>query len=286
MRTRSVLALTVLFVSIAVLTVGSTPAGARRANAHATPADSSYLYHANFNLTYEIDWEIRQGQDDGNCSPWTIDRGVNLVVVHDAPWKRRGERKARRHGIPGSITVFGRFRPGTTGLAGWASGSAVGRATASVSRRWVQRGGPGAGCDDPWKPIPTDCGNKTFTTRSANVLYQTRKTLRTLDDATTIASPRENQVWVFSLSAAPSSILYRSCKTSDLASEFPTNIAIRLTELNKDEILRLQPGQTFSEDWRQSGQPCADDLPEGVKCTFRMDGDIDIRRWKPGEPYP
>ena len=82
MRTRSVVALTVLFVSTAVLTVGSTPAGARRANAHATPADSSYLYHANFNLTYEIDWEIRQGQDDGNCSPWTIDRGVNLVVVH------------------------------------------------------------------------------------------------------------------------------------------------------------------------------------------------------------
>jgi hypothetical protein len=283
---RSALVLMSLVGLTAVWAGGSAPAGANPAAVRTTP-DVFYLYHANFNLRYEIEWEIRQGTDTGDCTPWRIDRGVNTVVVQDAPWKRRGERRPRRHGIPGSITMFGRFRPGTSlGIGGWAGGSAVGRASGSVSRTWVQRGGPGGGCEQPFKPTPTDCGNRTFATRTATILYQTRKTLKTLDEATMPSSPRENQVWVFSLSAAPAGLLYRSCMMTDLAPQFPANVAIRLAELTKIDLRRLQPGQSVSEDWRQAGQPCADDLPADTKCTFRVDGDIDITRWKPGTPYP
>ena len=212
---------------LAVLTVGVGPRPAPLVEpAGATPAarsDAAYPLHVKFDLLYQIEWREPQGlegRDGDPCAPWRIDRGVTTVVVRDAAWKRRGQQKARRHGMPGHLTVSANAGAGT-----WASGSAVGRARGTVQRRWVQSGGPEDGdvrnfCPggEPWRPTPADCGERRFKTRTAALLAQQRRRLRTLDDVMTVSGvSRASDSPVFSFSVGPTFALYRSCMMSQYA---------------------------------------------------------------------
>jgi hypothetical protein len=282
--------------ALAVLTLGGGPRPAPLLvePAAATPAarsDAAYPFHVKFDLLYQIEWREPQGlegRDGDPCAPWRIDRGVTTVVARDAPWKRRGQRRARRHGMPGHLTVSANSRAST-----WASGSAVGWARATVQRRWVQSGGPGEGdvgnfCPgtEPWKPTPADCGERRFTTRTAAVLAQQRRRLRTLDEVMTLSGvPRASDTPVFSFSLVPTSALYRSCMASHYAPEHPTNLGVRITIVGIDDLLRLLPGKSVTGEWRNTG-PCDDDLSGDLACTYKLDVDWDLTRWKPGTPFP
>jgi hypothetical protein len=269
---------------------GSAPAGGLTLSVGGT-----YPLHVTFNLLYEVDWSRSSGlegvaQDD--CASWSKDRGTTVVVAHDAPWKRPGEKKPKRHGMPGSLTFYanGQRAPWAT----WAGGSVVGRATATVHRRWLQKGGPteadvAGPCKDryittPWRPVPTDCGGRTVTTKTATFIPQQRTRLVTLHDLVT-GIPRTSGRDVFSVTVSPLREPYRSCKVPDGASAFPVNLGVRVEEANLVGLRNLTPGKTVTGDFKTAGD-CDRDLPADVTCTFKVDIDWTIRRWAPGEKFP
>ena len=187
-------------------------------------AGGTYPLHIKFHLLYQVEWSFSQGLEGASqdgCAPWSKDRGVTTVVAEDAPWKRKGERRAKRHGVPGSLTFYAGSQAPAWAAGSWAGGSAVGRAKGTVQRRWVQDGGPDeddvAGpCKDryittPWRPVPTDCGARSFTTRTATFVPQRRKRLATLDDLVTVPGiARSIDVEVFAVTSIPHAIPIRA----------------------------------------------------------------------------
>jgi hypothetical protein len=271
----------------AAIAAGSAPAVDRAPGASDASARVFYLFYAKFDLTYEVEWSTTSGNLSSDCEAWRRDRGVTTVVARDAPRKRRGDRRPRRYGIPGSITVFGRFEPRSMG--GWADGSAVGKATATVHRRWVQRG-ENRHCSGvppkPFQPTPSDCGERRYKTSSATLMPQMRNYLRTLEDVMTIVGPRRrNEVEVLSLSVPAGRELYRSCMLFAGVPEVPSNLGFPLDEVTKDELLTLRPGETVRDEWRHAAD-CSRDIPDGFECRFKMDVDVEIRRVRPGERFP
>lgn len=285
-RMRFLPAVLVIFLAAAI-GAGSAPAVDRAPGASDASARVFYLFHVKFDLTYEVEWSTTSGNKDSECESWRDDRGVATVVARDAPWKRRGDRRPRRYGIPGSITVFGRFEPRSMG--GWADGSAVGKAAATVHRRWVQRGENNdcsGGPPKPFQPTPADCGERRYKTSSATLIPQMRNYLRTLEDVMTIVGPRRrNEVEVLSLSVPAGRELYRRCMLFGGVPEAPSNLRFPLDVVTKHKLLTLSPGETVRDEWRHTAN-CSRDIPAGFECRYKMDVDVEIRRVRPGERFP
>lgn len=261
---------------------GSAPADSVEANVTAAAPDVSYLFHITFELTYEVTWRETTGSPTGECVSWRIDRGSNTVVARDAPWKRKGETKARRHGIPGSINIFGRFQPTGSGAfaGGWASGTAVGAGRATVRRSWGQ---VGEDCINnkvtPIRPTPDDCGRRAHKTRAATVLPQMRGSVSTLDDATLISRPRANAFKVFSFYVSPDQRqLYRSCMTSRHALEHPAYVGFPIDGDDLRGLRNLQPGESYSSAIHLLFGECENGVPLS-RCEYSAEVEWTIRRW-------
>src|SRR5262245_38087156 len=173
---------------VAAIAAGSTPT----AGVLPTVSGETYPLHVKFNMELEIDWSVEQGMEGRKgdpCASWSLETGHSTVTVQDAPWKRRGERRPVRHGMPGSLTFYPKGQEPDWAIGNWAGGSVVGRAKGTVRRRWNQSGGPTEtqvawDCQgsSPWQPVTTDCGGRSITTKTATVMWERRKNAPTLKD--------------------------------------------------------------------------------------------------------
>jgi hypothetical protein len=299
MSHRHLLAISIAAVALAGAASGGAPAAglAPRATG-APPRDVSYLFHAFYKLTYTITWREESGSESAECSEWRVDRGKSVVVAQDAFWKRRRprERKAKRHGMPGQLVIFGRPRPSLLD-GGWAAGAAVGSAKVTVQRSWIQRGGanwtPECGGErpKPFKASPADCGLRKYTTKLAAFAPQSRLRMKTLDDFMTIATPREirragEAYFVLAFTIPEPGPLYQTCKASDLAPEVPTNVAIKVESTSALREIADQPGGSAPLEWGYEG-PCDDaSNTDAFECHFAVDLDMRIVTADPREPYP
>ena len=259
-------------------------------------AGGTYPLHLKFDLLYQVDWSRSSGLEgvsQDSCASWSKERGITTVIAQDAPWRRSGERRAKRHGMPGSLMVYGSGQAAT-----WATGAIVGRAKGTVNRRWIQQGGPTEGdlagpCKGqyggpPWRPVPTDCGGRSFTTKTATFVPQERRRMGTLDQLMTISGiPRQDNTDVFAIGVAPSRDPYRSCKAPYPAPAFPTNLGARVTIDNTFGLRarELKPGSTITGDFTRTGE-CDDDLPDSTTCTFKIHVEWELTRWAPGQRFP
>ena len=287
----SLVGLVATFATAAIFGLGPDPAPAiELAPRGAPPRPASYLYHLTFSLLYEVDWSHASGLEGAAqdpCASWQKDRGSTTVIARDAAWKRKNEKKARRHGIPGSITFYGKGQSPSWAPGQWASGSAIGPAVATVHRRWIQKGGPIAAdienaCPDrkgaitPWLATEDDCGNQTFRTRTATFTPQRRKRWVTLDDLMTVpGAPKAADDEAFSITVAPARAPYKSCRTYDPA-PFPVNLGVWIRYDDLVDLKNLRPGGRVDGDWKQAGS-CDADLPK-AECTFKIDLEWTIER--------
>lgn len=238
---------------------------------------TSYLFHAEFGLEYEVKWVHTTGDRLATCSYWTDNRGTNNVIAGSVTW------------IPGQLSIS--KKPGTGFLVDLVAtgarrqGSTVpANAVADVKRRLVQRGGTTPGCAPPGPPpftTPTnDCGDRKYKTRFATLrvaLVRGTTSLERLTERSAVGS-----VPVIAITAVPArSLLFRKCQTSGAASEFP--LTIRPFDLAA--LRNLKPGERYRFGRDLSG-PCTDDLPEDATCYFTLEIEVTIRRWTPGTAYP
>jgi hypothetical protein len=280
--------LTVVSVVLAAVALGSAPGLGSRA-AHAQSRDPYYLYHVKFTLRYVVNWKVTQGSDTDPCSSWSVDSGRSAVVVTDAPWEQKRKRGVvtRTDGIPGSIRFSGRSKINPLGV--WATGAAVGRAKARVSRSWTQRGGANwtEGCGtkpEPWQPRPDDCGQRLALTRTATFLYGSRRRNATLQDiAGSSQGSRPALVFSFPL---PKQGLYQHCEFP-VDYQVPTNFAFWVGQVDLRKLRALDAGQTLPVGDVRDGD-CLDDTLPGDVCTFHLELDAFITRWdgQSGTPYP
>ena len=232
--------------------------------------------------------ERTRGSGAGPCASWQKDRGSTTVIAHDAAWKRKNEKKARRHGIPGSITFpTGRFARWER--IQWANGVATGPAAATVHRLWVQKGGPTAGdiedaCPDrrggitPWRATKSDCGKRAFKTEAAMFGPQRRKRLVTLDELMTDADSQNHAV--FSITVVPARHLYESCMTYDPA-PYPRNLGVWIDDDDRVDLRNLRAGARVAGDWKLDGR-CNEDVPRD-ECSFKIDVEWTIERVPDGK---
>jgi len=138
----------------------------------------------------------------------------------------------------------------------------------------------------PFRPSPHDCGVREFTTRTATVLPQLRRTFDTLADIRESSSPRANKA-ALAFSLPGPAQLYRTCRTSEAAPALPANFALWLSKVDLRDLRRVFPGDTTEITDERSGD-CGYDIKPGDRCTFRLELDLRVRRWDPNanEPYP
>jgi hypothetical protein len=255
-----------------------------------SPHDELLLYHAKFKVRYEVAWHTTSGSPDQECSRWYDDRGTSTVVMEDAAWTQtvmKGKKKTRvtrTDGIPGSITVSTRWL--TNGKGVWATGSAVGRAKGRSHRTWIQRGGVNwtEGCGtkpEPFRPEPDDCGTRTFKTRTATFMPQSRRRFDTLTDVMS-TTPGSRPAFAFSM---PGRALYKACEGSFGAPDLPANFGFWLSKVDIRALAKSWPGDTTQFHSESSGDCTYDTDPADV-CTFELELTLDVRRWEPGTPYP
>jgi hypothetical protein len=276
-----------LAAALASIAANSSPAGGSAVDARRAQLGVYYLYHAKFTVEYDVDWTTKEGSPDDECSTWRADRGSTKVVVHDAPWSQKTKRGTvrRTDGIPGSMRIPGTSY-GKRVKALWAGGSAVGRADATVSRTWIQRGGVnwnaacGGSPPDPFRPSPDDCGSRTVRSRTAVFLPQTRKRFDTLRDA--VGSEGNRAALAFSL---PAPAPYKRCRTHAAAPDLPSNFGFWVGTADIRELRRIASGGTADVHYETSGD-CTHDIDPADSCTFRIELTLAVRSWEPGQPYP
>jgi hypothetical protein len=282
----------VLLIGVLAVVFGFAASAARTAGGLPMPTGNTYPLHLKFDLKYEIDWSLEEGMEGRQadpCASWSRETGSTTVLVQDAPWKRRGERRRTRHGMPGSLTFYPEGQAPKWATGGWAGGSVVGRAKGTVRRSWSQSGGPteaqvAGPCKNssPWKPITADCGNRSVTTSTATVIPERRKNAPSLKDLmTALVTPVKNTRDVLSFTVNFRDP-FRSCPVK-IGPAFPVNLGAPVFSVLG--LRFLPPGDTSKSGFRSAGK-CAYDLPDNTQCTFNLEIDWEIRRWKPGERYP
>ena len=277
-----------LIAVLAAVAAGAGPAVDAGSAGRSSPNDELLLYHAKFTVLYEVEWHTKSGSPGQECSRWYDDRGTSKVVIEDAAWVQRKTKRrlTRADGIPGSLTVSGRWRKNGKGL--WATGSAVGRAKATAHRTWIQRGGVnwteecGGTRPESFKPEPDDCGKRTFATRTATFIPQSRRRFDTLKDVQS-TTPGSRPALAFSMPGpAP---LYRACEASFGAPDLPVFFAFWL---GKTDIRNLTPpvSDKVPQIHSESSGDCTDAIDPDESCTFHLELTLDVQPWEPGTPFP
>ena len=251
--------------------VAPTPTSTDRSSVSAARArDVSYNFTAEFGIGYEVEWTEESGSPF-ECGEWRLDRGTHEVNVGSVG-KPRGL---------GRITIFGR-RSASPITGGWADGSYVAAATATVHRTWVQTGGWTPGCatakPEPFRPLPDDCGVRKYNTQAAIIRAELRHGKATLDLVKTIVDPGSNEVSYRALSiTAVGRVHYGKCRTSGYAPELPVNFGMLLRPPDLPALRKLKPGQRYRVERSWSGN-CQAKLPQNAACRFTLDMHVDIRR--------
>jgi hypothetical protein len=248
--------------------VAPTPTSTDRSSVSAARArDVSYNFTAEFGIGYEVEWTEESGSPF-ECGEWRLDRGTHEVNVGSVGKPRLGR-----------ITIFGR-RSASPITGGWADGSAVAAATATVHRTWVQTGGWTPGCGtakpEPFRPLPDDCGVRKYNTQAAIIRAELRRGKITLD--LVVETPASNGVGypAFSITAIGRAH-YRKCRTSGYAPELPVNFGLILRPPDLPALRKLKPGQRYRVERSWSGN-CQAKLRQNAACRFTLDMHVDIRR--------
>ncbi len=254
----------------------------------------SYLLHADFAIGYEVEWREEQGDPDARCASWRTDSGTN--EVHAGTYVRKKNGGIEGVWIPGSAAIYPRtLADKKTG--GWADITAVGKATATMHRRWIQEGGsnwtPECPTSDPgpFRPSPNDCaGGRGRESTTPNAIARADMRVGTstvLTDLTSTAAPGSRRAkmpsFSFYVAAKPP---YRRCMTSPYAPEFVAGIALLLPQKKWVAALRkLKPSRKVRLKSDYSGT-CVRDLGDQSTCEFTVSILMTIRRVGPGIAYP
>lgn len=268
-----------------VVALCAAVAGGSGAAAPSSPGarDVSYLFHAQFDIDYSVDWVETTGNPLDQCAIFTDDRGSSQVSAGSLTW------------IPGQLTILGKANP-KLGKWAWAVLSATGarkqgrkvpmNARVEITRQLVQRGGPAPGCVTPPPPFvtpPNDCGTRVYTTQKALLL------------ADASAWDRSPELWellqpgnipVIRVTVPPThGKPYRICKTTLNAPPWPTGFPVRLLKSDIAALRTLKEGEKHSISRTVAGL-CIHDLPDTTSCHFDLNITVTIRRWTHGTLFP
>lgn len=283
MRTLLCISVAAVVTAIAGAGAGSGGTATRIPAIPAIPAGPAYMFKVKFGLLYEVEWVEEQGDRYGDCQSWHIDRGKTEVNAGSAAFKRGGPDR-----LAGRLQIFDDYSTSPT-TGGWALGSAVGGAHATVDRTLVQAGGTTA-CGDkgpmtePRKP--NDCGERAYSTPQATMRAEMRRGFRYLDWATMPVLPASHDANFAAFSiTVPGRALYLSCVTTTHAPELPTNIPFRIRGRDVTQLRNLQPGGKYIVKEGRQG-PCRQNLGQQSVCRFHISLNLEFQRWKPGMPFP
>lgn len=294
MRTR----LIAVGVLLAVAAAAAASVGdAARGQEARRPTVVSYLVEVTFALHYHVEWTLKSGTRADPCDSWGDDAGTNSVFVHN---QGRQTTPKKLKPLPGQLSfglesVFGqRLNPG------WAALNVVGEASGSVSRLWLQRGGPtSTPCNgrpvSPFVAKPDDCARVSFSTESAIVRAEFRKDTSDLFQLTRSFLPGKGQagkpVLAVSVPLGNGSwaLPFAKCETTASAPELVYNIGLPVDAADIRSLRTLGEGKTHRMTWSRKTVltgPCDRDdvLDHDRTCTFRIQGWVAIRHVKPN-PY-
>jgi hypothetical protein len=259
--------LVVVTAACAALAAGSGAAAPSSSQAR----DVSYLFHAQFDLDYGVDWVETGGDRLDDCAPWWDNRGSGSVSAGSLEW------------IPGQL----RMAPGRTSgsLSRWAltatgarpqNGRVPPNARVEVTRRLVQRGGPVPGCPPPSTPFrapQNDCGEVAYKTRTATLLGGLLKGTQTLE--TLLAQGGKIAIRV---TVPPPRQLYRTCLTTPHAPQFPSGFPVTIRHGDVAALRNLKEGETH-KILRDFAGDCIAGLSATSTCHYDLHITVKIRRW-------
>jgi hypothetical protein len=248
----------------------------------AAPAarDVSYLFHAQFDLDYRYDWVQASGDRSAACSYWTDTRGSNAISAGSLRWipgQLKLPASTRRGILPAAplITATGSRPQG---------GRILANARAETTRRLVHRGGTTAGCTIPPTPFvapQTDCGPRTYETKSAVLLYggveSGTGTLETL-----LKSGPRNAIRI---SVTPAAVQYRNCEMGAFPPAYPFSLPVGLRREHVAKLQALDEGEVVTVLFSRAGH-CKLDPDPTSSCHFDLDVTLKIRRWVSGTRFP
>jgi hypothetical protein len=253
-----------------------------------------YNFKAEFGLGLEVKWEENTGSRAGPCPSWTHTKGKLEIDAGSVDTKKT------RFTIPGRMSIFSQRQRDRQNNWADPTTAGLGAARATIKPSFPVREGRVCvdGVSKPWQPPPNDCGEKRYVSRVASVRPAFRSSFETLDQLIGLRNrpPRRSDLSGFSLEALVIDIpptpgaVYRSCQLPLGLSAYPVGIAINLNENNISKLKALRPGESFRlrtppKSIKTYAGPCGEEIV-AENCTFELEIFVDIRRWKPGEPWP
>lgn len=270
--------------TVALVLLTATFAGLNGSSAAApevlSARDVSYLFHAQFDLDYKYDWVQTSGDRSAPCSYWTDTRGSNAISAGSLRWipgQLKLPASTRRGVIPSApvITATG-SRP--------MGGRILANARAETTRRLVHRGGTTAGCTVPPTPFEaprTDCGPRTYETRTATLIYGGVKsstgTLETL--------LKSGDKVAIRLTVPSPAVQYRQCEMGTFPPSYPVMLPVGLTRQHVAKLQELDEGEIATINFDRAGL-CKPDRDPTSSCHFELDATLRIRRWVSGTRFP
>lgn len=287
-----VLAVGAILVAAAALASASVSAG--RVVPHATPPRVvGFDVSVTFSLNYHIQWRLKSGVQ-GGCALWRDDAGEADVFAHNEGSKERPRLKPLQGryfpSIESILPPGVPIRPGALPRS-WAVLNVLGPAKGSVSRLWIQRGGPATTpCNGqpvaPFVTSPDDCGRREWklkgkpaTIRAEHRSGGSALNEVTLQDFVTVA---DDPPAVLSVTV-PTDRMFQKCALSLLANERIAFMGIPVPADKERALRNLKVNKSVRVKAMMAGV-CDDDVErqdpthEFGFCKYSLRGWIEIRR--------
>jgi len=282
-------------VCLAVACVAIVSAG--RASPHANPPRvAGFDVSVTFFLNYHVEWREKRGVQ-GGCALWRDDSGSADIFAHNEGSMERPRLKSLQgRYLPSLRSILPPGVPIPPGALpqSWAEMNVLGPAKGSVSRLWIQRGGPATTpCDGqpvtPFVPSPDDCGRSEFrfggrdgaTIRAEYRLDNSALNIVTMPNFQT-AAPNLRRA-VLAVSVPMFRGLYKKCALSRLAKERIAFMGVPVSADKARDLKNLRVNKSVRVTARMAGV-CDDDVErddpthEFGFCRYTLRGWIQIRR--------
>jgi hypothetical protein len=164
--------------------------------------------------------------------------------------------------------------------------TALGPAKGTAHRTLIETGGStpcGSTAPPPFVAPANDCGGGVahpYQIQNAALRAEPARGHATLDELTEIGTPASaGTILTIAIAAPPSVPLYRNCRTSAYAREYPAYVKLPIKKADIAALLKLGPGETrrIQRTWTGDCQPPAE-ISTDAACRFKLDLHVDIRR--------
>lgn len=257
------------------------------------PRVAGFDVSVTFSVIYHVEWREKRGVP-GGCATWRDDSGTLDIFARNTGSAERPRLKPLQGRYLPSLESI--LPPGVPIPPGslprsWAELNVLGSATGSVSRLWIQRGGPATTpCEGqpvaPFVPRADDCGRREFTLARrtpATIRAEYRRPGSSLD---IITSPNYKTVGqpdpVLSVTV-PMGTAFSKCALSLLAKQIVASMGVPVPPDKIRALRNLAVNKTVRIEARRAGV-CDDEVEredpghEFGYCNYSLKAWIAIKR--------